>query len=71
MIPSLMTLFPAFSESSLLFRQRNFTQLERNAQQYNREGILYPWITGRNPACTGIGPCYDVSRLVAPTTCSG
>lgn len=71
MLPSLLTLFPSYSESILLYRQKNFTQLELNAQQYNRSGILYPWVAGRGQYCTGIGPCYDVSRRDALRTKPG
>lgn len=59
MFPSLSLLYPQFAESMLNYRSKVPDQLEKNAQQYGKPGILYPWVSARYQNCTGIGPCYD------------
>lgn len=59
MFPTLALLYPSFAESILNYRHRDMEQLERNAQQYGKPGILNPWVSARYQNCTGIGPCYD------------
>lgn len=59
MFPSLSLLYPAFAESILNYRHKVPGQAQRNAQQYGKPGILYPWVSARYQNCTGIGPCYD------------
>lgn len=59
MFPSISLLYPQFAESMLNYRSKVPDQLERNAQQYGKPGILYPWVSARYQNCTGIGPCYD------------
>lgn len=59
MFPSLLALFPDFSESIVDFYVRQFGAAEENAKQYNQSGALYPWTAGRFGNCTGVGPCFD------------
>ncbi|ORZ05353.1 Six-hairpin glycosidase-like protein [Lobosporangium transversale] len=59
MYPSLLSLFPDYAMSINNYRSKNLDQAYKNAQQYNRSGLLYPWVAFRYGNCTGIGPCYD------------
>ncbi|GJJ71505.1 hypothetical protein EMPS_03855 [Entomortierella parvispora] len=59
MYPSLLSLFPDYATSINNYRTKLLGQAIENAKQYNREGLLYPWVSFRYGNCTGIGPCYD------------
>lgn len=59
MYPPLLSLFPSFAESINNYRSRDLGAARANAAQYNRSGLLYPWVSFRYANCTGIGPCYD------------
>ncbi|ORY91787.1 glycoside hydrolase family 65 protein [Leucosporidium creatinivorum] len=59
MFPSLLALFPSFSESIVDFYVKQFGAAQENAKQYNQSGALYPWLGARFGNCTGAGPCFD------------
>ncbi|PWN46080.1 hypothetical protein IE81DRAFT_363505 [Ceraceosorus guamensis] len=59
MFPSLLSLYPKYAESILLYRHKQLEQIEANAKQYNLSGLLYPWVSARYQNCTGVGPCYN------------
>ncbi|UZJ52518.1 hypothetical protein CBS101457_001838 [Exobasidium rhododendri] len=59
MAPSLLLLFPTYVESILNYRYKLPWQTIANAQQFQRPGALYPWVSARFQNDTGIGPTYD------------
>ncbi|KAG0070017.1 alpha,alpha-trehalase ath1 [Linnemannia elongata] len=59
MYPSLLSLFPDYAMSINNYRTKNLGAAMKNAKQFNRSGLLYPWVAFRYGDCTGIGPCYD------------
>ncbi|KAG0375400.1 alpha,alpha-trehalase ath1 [Mortierella sp. AD032] len=59
MFPSLLSLFPDYAMSINNYRTKNLGAAMENAKQFNRSGLLYPWVAFRYGNCTGIGPCYD------------
>ncbi|CAD6935167.1 unnamed protein product [Tilletia controversa] len=59
MYPGLLTLFPSFAESINNYRSRLLPQAVRNAQNYSRPGLLYPWTSYGLGVCSGTGPCVD------------
>ncbi|KAF9577395.1 alpha,alpha-trehalase ath1, partial [Lunasporangiospora selenospora] len=59
MYPSLLSLFPDYAMSINNYRSKNLGAAIENAKQFNRSGLLYPWVAFRYGNCTGIGPCYD------------
>ncbi|KAF9094092.1 alpha,alpha-trehalase ath1 [Mortierella sp. AD031] len=59
MYPSLLSLFPNYAMSINNYRTKNLGAAMENAKQFNRSGLLYPWVAFRYGNCTGIGPCYD------------
>ncbi|OZJ06317.1 hypothetical protein BZG36_00724 [Bifiguratus adelaidae] len=59
MYPSLLALYPDYAMSINNYRSKNLAAAKENVLQYNRSGLLYPWISFRYGNCTGIGPCYD------------
>ncbi|KAF9537039.1 alpha,alpha-trehalase ath1 [Mortierella hygrophila] len=59
MYPSLLSLFPDYAMSINNYRTKNLGAAMENAKQFNRSGLLYPWVAFRYGNCTGIGPCYD------------
>ncbi|KAF9136936.1 alpha,alpha-trehalase ath1, partial [Linnemannia schmuckeri] len=59
MYPSLLSLFPDYAMSINNYRTKNLGAAMENAKQFNRSGLLYPWVAFRYGDCTGIGPCYD------------
>ncbi|KAG0208406.1 alpha,alpha-trehalase ath1 [Mortierella sp. GBA30] len=59
MFPSLLSLFPDYAMSINNYRSKNLGAAKENVKQFNREGLLYPWVSFRYGNCTGIGPCYD------------
>ncbi|KAF9958583.1 alpha,alpha-trehalase ath1 [Mortierella alpina] len=59
MFPSLLSLFPDYAMNINNYRTKNLGAAIQNVKQFNREGLLYPWVSFRFGDCTGIGPCYD------------
>ncbi|KAF9936710.1 alpha,alpha-trehalase ath1 [Modicella reniformis] len=59
MYPSLLSLFPDYAMNINNYRTKTLGKAIANAKQFNREGLLYPWVSFRFGSCTGIGPCYD------------
>ncbi|KAF9920549.1 alpha,alpha-trehalase ath1 [Linnemannia zychae] len=59
MYPSMLSLFPDYAMSINNYRSKHLGVAMSNAKQFNRSGLLYPWISFRYGDCTGIGPCYD------------
>ncbi|KAG0309487.1 alpha,alpha-trehalase ath1 [Dissophora globulifera] len=59
MYPSLLSLFPDYAMSINNYRSKNLGAAIENVKQFNRSGLLYPWVSFRFANCTGIGPCYD------------
>ncbi|KAG0237760.1 Six-hairpin glycosidase-like protein [Mortierella sp. GBAus27b] len=59
MYPSLLSLFPDYAMSINNYRTKNLGRAIENAKEFNRPGLLYPWVSFRFGNCTGIGPCYD------------
>ncbi|KAK0557044.1 alpha,alpha-trehalase ath1 [Tilletia horrida] len=59
MYPGLLALYPTFAESINNYRSRNLAQAVRNAQTYQRPGLLYPWTAYGLGICSGTGPCID------------
>ena len=59
MAPTLMLLYPSFVESILNYRFKRPWQTITNAQEHQRPGAIYPWVSARFQNATGIGPTYD------------
>lgn len=53
MYPSLLSLFPDYAMSINNYRSKNMGSAIENAKQYNRAGLLYPWVGFRFGNCTG------------------
>lgn len=53
MYPSLLSLFPDYAMSINNYRSKNLGRAIENAKQFNRSGLLYPWVAFRFGNCTG------------------
>lgn len=53
MYPSLLSLFPDYAMSINNYRSKNLGAAMANVKQFNREGLLYPWVAFRYGNCTG------------------
>lgn len=51
--PSLLSLFPNYAMSINNYRSKNLGRAIENAKQFNRPGLLYPWVAFRFGNCTG------------------
>jgi trehalose/maltose hydrolase-like predicted phosphorylase len=54
MYPSLLSLFPDYAMSINNYRSKNLGAAIENAKQFNRSGLLYPWVAFRYGNCTGM-----------------
>lgn len=54
MYPSLLSLFPDYAMSINNYRTKNLGAAMENAKQFNRSGLLYPWVAFRYGDCTGM-----------------
>jgi trehalose/maltose hydrolase-like predicted phosphorylase len=53
MYPSLLSLFPDYAMSINNYRSKNLGAAMENVKQFNRSGLLYPWVSFRFGNCTG------------------
>jgi trehalose/maltose hydrolase-like predicted phosphorylase len=58
MAPALLVLYPEYVESMLAYRFKRPWQLIENAQEHQRPGAIYPWVSARYQNATGVGPTY-------------
>lgn len=61
MYPSLLSLFPDYAMSINNYRSKNLGAAMENVKQFNRSGLLYPWVSFRFGNCTG--------KLLSDTLC--
>lgn len=59
MYPGLLALFPQHAAVINEYRFRLLPQAKKNAEEYGKEGALYPWTSARFGNCTATGPCVD------------
>lgn len=59
MAPSLVLLYPDYVESILNYRYKRPWQIIKNAQEHQRPGAIYPWVSARFQNVTGVGPTYN------------
>lgn len=57
--PGLLALFPGHAKVINDYRDKLLPQAAINAAEYDLDGILYPWTSGRFGNCTATGPCVD------------
>lgn len=57
--PGLQALHPSHAASINNYRTRMRNQAIANAEEYNLDGAIYPWTSGRYGNCTSSGPCVD------------
>lgn len=59
MAPALVLLYPEYVESILNYRFKRPWQIIENAQEHQRPGAIYPWVSARFQNATGVGPTYQ------------
>jgi trehalose/maltose hydrolase-like predicted phosphorylase len=65
MYPSLLSLFPDYAMSINNYRTKNLGAAMENAKQFNRSGLLYPWVAFRYGNCTGMSILFLCFRHFA------